>query len=209
MHVLVVDDIAVNRQALANALGRETSIESVHAAADLDTALAYLREDVGGWTVLISMTMADSAEVLKTIVRAAPKAAVIVLAVSEDDVDWAEAGAVGYLLRNEPLSDLFAVMDSTARGETRCSPRVTAMLVRRVAMLAGESRMQATTVHLTAREHEVLRLVDEGLSNKQIARRLSIELRTVKNHVHRVLEKLQVHRRDDAVAKFRATDHRQ
>ena len=121
----------------------------------------------------------------------------------------AEAGAAGYLLRSDPLVELVAVIGSVARGETRCSPRVAAALLRRVATLSHERRHQAEPTRLTAREREVLQLVDDGLSNKQIARRLSIELRTVKNHVHHILEKFQVHRRAEAAARFRMARQRQ
>jgi DNA-binding NarL/FixJ family response regulator len=81
---------------------------------------------------------------------------------------------------------------------------MTASLLRRVALLAQDSRDGLDTPALTRRQREIVALIDEGLSNKEIARRLSIELPTVKNHVHNILEKLQVSRRGAAAAVVRS-----
>jgi two-component system nitrate/nitrite response regulator NarL len=206
MRVLVVDDIIVYRDALAGVLDREPSIDEVATAADFDTAQRCL-DQAFPTVVLLNIAMARSGDVLGAIVRVAPNLPVVALAMSETEdevIAWAEAGVAGYLLRGDSLADLVAVIHSVARGETLCSPRVAATLLRRVAKLATERQLHAAPTHLTTREREVLQLVDEGLSNKQIARRLSIEVRTVKNHVHHILEKLQVHRRGEAAARLRA-----
>jgi len=90
------------------------------------------------------------------------------------------------------------------RGEAVCSPRVAGALLRRIAALATDGRSDRVPAHLTKREREIMGLIDEGLSNKEIAKRLRIEVATVKNHVHNILEKLQVHRRGEAAARVRA-----
>ena len=99
------------------------------------------------------------------------------------------------------MDDLVAVVESVARGECLLSPDIAAKLFRRVATLAREPRLEPIQETLTARELDVLRLIDEGLSNKEIATALSIELPTVKNHVHSILEKLDVRRRTAAAAR--------
>jgi DNA-binding NarL/FixJ family response regulator len=99
----------------------------------------------------------------------------------------------GYVPRDGSLSDLVAAIESAAHGELRCSPKIAASLFQRVARLTDETRH--STASLTRREEEIARLIDQGLSNKQIARRLQIEVSTVKNHVHSVLKKLQATRR--------------
>src|SRR5256886_10308318 len=76
-------------------------------------------------------------------------------------------------------------------------------LLRRIAALATDGRSDRVQAHLTSREREIMGLIDEGLSNKEIAKRLRIEVATVKNHVHNILEKLQVHRRGEAAARVR------
>jgi DNA-binding NarL/FixJ family response regulator len=98
---------------------------------------------------------------------------------------------------------LIATLASVVRDEMACSPRIAAALLRRVASLAVERSPWPSGARLTARELEVLGLIDEGLSNKQIAGRLCIELATVKNHVHNILEKLQVGRRSEAALQVR------
>jgi two-component system nitrate/nitrite response regulator NarL len=206
--VVIVDDMRLYGEALAGLLRREDWIESVATAADADEALAHLgvRSPV---VVLLNMAMAGSICILGALARAAPRAGVVALGVSETEdevIACAEAGVAGYLLRRESLDDLKAIVQSVARGETICSPQVAATLLRRVATLAAERQTATGTAQLTAREREVLELIDEGLSNRDIGRRLFIEVRTVKNHVHNILEKLQVHRRGEAAARMRAAD---
>src|SRR5262249_46648119 len=160
-----------------------------------------------GTVVLLNMSMPDGMAVLTAIRHAVPETPVVALAVSDLDdeiIACAEAGVAGCLLKGDSYADLLALITSVARGETWCSPRVAGALLRRVATLSHRPRTEPTDTRLTAREREVMQLVDEGLSNKQIARKLSIELRTVKNHVHHILAKYQVHRRADAAALFRA-----
>ena len=136
---------------------------------------------------------------------ARPDAHVVALGVPEDEsevIACAEAGAAGLVTLEGSLDDLEAMLESVGRGETLCSPRVAAALLRRVAALADD---HAASGHarLTAREREIVQLVDRGLSNKEIARELQIELTTVKNHVHNILDKLHVRRRADAAARVR------
>jgi len=105
--------------------------------------------------------------------------------------------------RDGTLADLRAVIESVARGEVVCSPRIAASLLRRIADLAAEREPPPPELRLTSREIEIVELIDQGLSNKEIAQRLSIALPTVKNHVHSILDKLHVHRRAEAAARLR------
>jgi two-component system nitrate/nitrite response regulator NarL len=206
IRVLVVIDVCVHRHLLVEALDRQPSIEVAVGVDGVGATLDRLRRNPGGWVVLLDLAGSETASTVRTIIRAAPDARVIALAVSEAEpevVAYAEAGVSGYLPRGDSFADLVAAIESVARGETRCSPSVAATLLRRVATLSGEPGPQVVPTLLTPREREVMQLVEDGLSNKQIATRLSIELRTVKNHVHHILEKFQVHRRAEAVALFR------
>jgi DNA-binding NarL/FixJ family response regulator len=206
IRLLIIDDTCLYREGLAAVLGLEAWVSAVETAGDQDDGLRQL-DDFRPSVVLLNMATVGSAGILNTVVRTAPDVRVVALGVSETDdevIAHAEAGIAGYLLRRQSLADLVAVVQSVAHGETLCTPRVVAALLRRVATLAAERRSSAEPARLTAREREILELVDEGLSNKEIARRLSIEVRTVKNHVHNILEKLQVHRRGEAAAMLRA-----
>jgi two-component system nitrate/nitrite response regulator NarL len=205
--VLIVDDTRLYLEALAGLLGSESRIRAVQTALDCDAALRHLvmsSPDV----VLVNTAMQDSAFILRAIANVAEQVPIVALGVCESETDvitWAEAGVAGYHFKTESLAELLAVIQGVARGEALCPPRITAALLRRVAALAAERRPEAAATRLTARERQILELIDEGLANKEIARRLSIEVRTVKNHVHNILEKLQVNRRGEAAARVRAT----
>ena len=130
--------------------------------------------------------------------------AVVALGVAEAEPEvlaLAEAGVAAYVTREQPLDELVSAIVAVTQGEARCTPRIAGMIVRRLALLAeGRDRPTRAKEELTRREAEILVLMSAGLSNKEIAWRLSIELSTVKNHVHRILEKLGVSSRAQAVA---------
>jgi two-component system, NarL family, nitrate/nitrite response regulator NarL len=211
VHVLIIDNTRLYREGLTARLAPEAGIERVVPAADGQTALYHLSMlpiDV----VLLNMATSASIAVLHAVVEAAPQVPVVALAVPDSDdevIACAEAGVAGYLQRQDSFGDLLAVIRSVAQGETLCSPRVAATLLRRVATLAAEHRSAPEATSLTAREREVVGLIDQGMSNKEIARRLCIEVRTVKNHVHNILQKLQVSRRGEAAARLRVATARQ
>jgi two-component system nitrate/nitrite response regulator NarL len=205
MQVLLVDDTRLYREGLTARLAQQAGIERVVPAADGRTALHQLTAlpvDV----VLLNMATGGSIALLHAVVAAAPHVPVVALGVADNDdevIACAEAGVAGYLQREDSFTDLLAVIQSVANGETLCSPRVAATLLRRVATLAAGRRSPPEATSLTAREREVVQLIDQGMSNKEIARRLCIEVRTVKNHVHNILQKLQVSRRGEAAARVR------
>jgi DNA-binding NarL/FixJ family response regulator len=116
-----------------------------------------------------------------------------------------EAGVRGVLEATESRADLLEIVHAVARGEARWPTQMIATLLRQVAVRAARQHATRSDGRLTARELEVFRLVDEGLSNKQIAAKLHIEVATVKHHVHNILEKLSVARRGEAVAVGRRT----
>ena len=204
IRLAIVAGIRLYREGLAQVLGRSPHFEITATAArpeEVLPSLAELRPDV----VLLDMAMPDSLPAVQAIVEAVPGLRIVALAVADEDdqvLACAEAGVAGYVPRAASLEDLVAVIQSVTRGETICSPRVAASLLRRVAMLAA-GRAGLPLAVLTGREREILRLIDRGLSNKEIARDLGIEVATVKNHVHNILEKLKVHRRGEAAARMR------
>jgi DNA-binding NarL/FixJ family response regulator len=206
LDVLVVDDSDLYRRGLAGMLEREVGAGSVMTAADVGEALAQVGTSSPD-VVLLNMATTRSVAVLRAIVAAVPQAPVVAVGIPEADdqvIACAEAGAAGFLFRGESFASLIAVIQAVTRGEFPCSPVTAATLLRRVAALAAERLTAGNGARLTPREQQVVRLIDEGLSNKEIARRLSIEVRTVKNHVHSILEKLQVRRRGEAAARIRA-----
>jgi DNA-binding NarL/FixJ family response regulator len=207
IRVAIVADTRLYRDGLAQVLGRDSRIAVVATAARREEALASL-PDLHADVILVDMAMPESLGALRVIVELVPGRRVVAIGVVEDEDDvlsCAEVGAAGYVPREASLEDLVTVIESVARGEAICSPRVAASLLRRVAALAGGRGGELHQAPLTSREREVLRLIDQGLSNKEIARNLGIEVATVKNHVHNLLEKLQVHRRGEAAARVRGS----
>jgi len=202
--VLIVSHVHFLREALIATLRRTDGIEAV-GAFSRETAEAAANEFLP--EVIVVDPSHPGAITLVTAVRArVPKARVIVLATRERDEDflvWAEIGICGYLGPDASARDLVSMMHRAAAGEVVCPPRLTALLLSRFANHANDRAIRAGVHALTHREREVLELLAGGLSNKLIARRLGLSLATVKNHVHSILEKWDVHSRAEATARYR------
>jgi two-component system, NarL family, nitrate/nitrite response regulator NarL len=203
--LLILGEVGLYGEALARSLGRDERFEVTAIAASVEEALTAL-EAVTADVVLVDTRMPEATDAVRALAAAAPQVklvALCVLEVEREVIAFAEAGASGYVALDGSMEDLAAVVESVERGEVLCSPGMAATLFRRVATLARERRLEPIEEKLTARELDVLRLIEEGLANKEIAAALSIELPTVKNHVHRILEKLNVRRRAEAAARAR------
>jgi DNA-binding NarL/FixJ family response regulator len=156
--------------------------------------------------VLVDLATTDSLVAIQALARISPEIHVVALGMPDSEADlvrYAEAGVAGYVSRDATLADLDATLVSAVRGELRCTPRAARVLLRRVASLAAGLDGAGAGASLTARELEIAGMIDAGLCNKDIARRLGIEVSTVKNHVHNILEKLNVRRRGEAARRLR------
>src|SRR5205814_4894671 len=121
----------------------------------------------------------------------------------KDILDFVEAGAAGYVLYTSPLENLIATIDLVISNKTMCPPDLAYSLFSRLAELSVHQNSNTAngTKHLTPREIEVINLIAKGQSNKEISNSLLISLSTVKNHVHNILEKLDLQHRVD-IAKY-------
>jgi DNA-binding NarL/FixJ family response regulator len=203
--VFILAGLRLYREGVAAALAEDGRFRIVGTAADEPAALGLLAE-TAPHVVLVEVDGADGPALVRALRERAPEARIVALGISGEEGDvlpLAEAGIGGWLTREASVDDLRATVASAAAGEAVCSPRIAASLLRRVAALASDGRAGPQGTPLTRRQREIVALIDEGLSNKEIARRLSIELATVKNHVHNILEKLQVTRRAEAAALVR------
>jgi two-component system nitrate/nitrite response regulator NarL len=191
VRVLVVTEIRLYRDGVAEALRRLDDVELAATAATGGAAvLAARRHECD--VALLDMTLADSTEVVALLLTARPSLKVVALGVPEEGpqvVACAEAGICGYVSREATLAELADGLRCALRGEAPVSGRVAAGLLRHIALQARSRQGPDVPHQLTPREREVLRLLENGLSNKQIARALDLQLSTVKNHVHNVLAK--------------------
>jgi two-component system, NarL family, nitrate/nitrite response regulator NarL len=197
--VLVVGPVRVYREGLAHAFARHDDVQVIGTAASAAEALRQIAE-LGPDVVLVDVSPPDGVEAARALSAAPVK--LVALAAPEDDVSviaCVEAGVSGFVAREGSLVDVVSATQAVVRGETACSPEIVAALLRRVATAASPP----PSAPLTARERQIVGLIDQGLTNKEIAARLCIELSTVKNHVHNVLEKLGARGRWEAAARMR------
>lgn len=158
--------------------------------------------------VLLDLSLPGALETLRGIRRLHPASKVVALGEPESDdllLSWAEAGVAGFVARESSTEDLLLSVEGSMKGELYCSPKVAGQLLRRLASRA-ELELAPPRLPLTGREAEIFRLVELGFSNKEIAAQLGIEVGTVKNHVHNLLEKLRVRRRSEAIERLRGKD---
>jgi two-component system nitrate/nitrite response regulator NarL len=199
---IVVGDIRLYREGLARALELDQRIRVVGTAKDGRTALEQVsRSPVD--IVLIDIAMPGALGTIRSLSELGVESKVVALALRETEaqvIAGAEAGVSGWVSAEASLDELVATLESVMRGEVPCSPRVAATLLNRVATLASE-RKDSTEAQLTSREREVAQLINEGLTNREIADRLYVEESTVKNHVHSILRKLRVRRRYDVAGR--------
>lgn len=203
--VLLVSPVRFHRDGLSNFLSGQPQFRVVAAVRDAAAAhevLASFPADV----VLVDVTAPGGSDVLRTLAaEGALRLVVLGIRESEEEVlACAEAGIAGYVSRDDSLAALTDTIDSVVRGEFSCPPHITASLVRRLTVLARQTVPVAGVPRLTNRELEIIALVDQGLSNREIAGRLCITTATVKNHVHNALEKLGARRRGEAAAIVRS-----
>lgn len=179
---------------------------AVSIAWDLPSLLAAV--DISEPTiVLINAASRDTAALLEVSLRLGRPIKVVVYGLSAEQeshiVAAAEAGAAGLHLDSESFDQLLDVLHVVSTGHARCSAEVSAILLQRVYAFAGHVTPDHAPIKLTTRETEIVEMVAQGLTNQQIASRLTLSLPTVKNHVHRLLTKLGVASRKDIAAVHR------
>ncbi len=201
IRVVLADDHAVVRRGLTGLLESTDDLEVVGVARDGSEAVALVREHRPDVAVMdLQMPVLDGVEATRSIVAGDTGTEVLVLTSFSDHarIDAAiEAGAVGYLLKDAEPEVLLDGIRAVARGESPLDPRAARRLLARASGSTGDPR-SAATADLSPREAEVLRLVVEGLLNKQIAQRLGITERTVKAHLTSVYQRIGVADRTQA-----------
>lgn len=207
--VFILSDVRLCREALAQILEAHPVLALAGSRRPDAEALAAITRS-RAQVVLVDWPTVRGTEIVPHLARLPAEVNVIAYGVLEDEDEvlaCAAAGIAGYIPRQASPETLVRMVEAVVRGELLCSPRMAALIFRRVGTLEAGPRNGAAPAlpplsgHvLTPREQEVAALLEAGLSNKEIARSLGIRVPTVKNHVHSILERLQVRRRGEAAA---------
>jgi len=211
--ILIVDDHPLTRDALASLL-QQNGFTVAGQAADGETAVRQAGE-LGPDLILLDLSLPgmNGLEALPQLRAAAPAAEVVVLTASgteENLLGAIRGGAAGYLLKSEPPERIVDFLHGVARGEAALSGSIARRLLETVRETGGRETgvPDSIAAELTAREVEILLLLDDRLETDEIAKRLFISEHTVRSHVKSILRKLGVSSRREAVEKLAAARHR-
>jgi DNA-binding NarL/FixJ family response regulator len=203
IRVLVADDHALLRKSVVSLLSEESDIEVVGEANDGEEAIAMAADLVPDLILMdVRMPKVLGIEAARQISAAQPATKIVMLTVSDEEEDLFEAikaGASGYLLKEIDPTEIAQAIRQIVAGHSLLSPAVASKLVSEFAAISRKSDERASRPSLTDRELQVLRYASDGLTNRQIGRRLGISENTVKNHIRNILEKLHLHSRMEAV----------
>ena len=204
--LVLIDDNRLMRDGLTAMIHTQPGFKVLAASADVDEALQKVREATPD-VVLLDLGLADtdSVSLTATIHNEVPAARVIVmglLPIQEDVAHFVQAGASGFIMKDSSFEEFFATIRAVAEGKEVLPRALTTSLFSQIARNAagGNKARVLEAVRLTKRERQVIDLLGEGLSNKEIGTRLHIAVHTVKSHVHNVLEKLALRSRLEVAA---------
>lgn len=205
IRILIVHETPLICNVLAALLTDETDIEVTGCASSPKEAINRIEAcDIA----LVSTNLPDNAalQLAQTAAEIHPSAKILVMGLAESEaeiIQYVEAGASGYILKEDSVEEMLRQIRAIYEGEALVTPEIASALINRVGELSqlfSEAGQISGSAGLTPREREVLQLIGQKLTNQEIADRLVIEVGTVKNHVHSILEKLNVSSRHDAAA---------
>jgi len=201
IRILIIEDNRILRDGIAATINGHGDIAVAAASDGRDNTLTKARA-VKPHVVLIDLGLdsQNSLEIVESIKKELPGVKVIgmgLVPAQSDVLEFVQAGAEGFVLKNASVKDVIRTIRAVAGGDTVLPPPMTGSLFSQVAehALAKGKGNLGGAIRMTQREKEVIALIVEGMSNKQIATRLNIATFTVKSHVHNILEKLALHSR--------------
>jgi DNA-binding NarL/FixJ family response regulator len=205
LRVLIVDDHALFRRGLQMVLKQEDDIDVVGEAGDGTEAVSKAQELMPDVILMdVRMPRRSGIEATQQIKDLMPHVKILMLTISDEEADLYDAikaGASGYLLKEISIDEVADAIRSVWQGQSRISPSMASKLLTEFAAMSkrADERQQLPAPRLTDREMAVLKLVAQGLNNRDIAKELFISENTVKNHIRNILEKLHLHSRMEAV----------
>ena len=210
IRIAIVDDHPLFREGVARSLGEIGGFELVGEGASAEDAERLVRASTPDVLLLDISMPGGGLNALGGILSAVPDQKIVMLTVSETNADVAQAlkaGARGYVLKGVGSKALAEILRDVANGQSYVSPSLSARLLSDLLQPTGSK--PDPLAQLTGREAEILKLVGEGLSNKEVAARLSLQEKTVKHHMTRVLAKLNVRNRTEAALLMHEARERQ
>jgi DNA-binding NarL/FixJ family response regulator len=203
IRILVVDDHPLFRRGVVATLNTQSDMKVVGEASNGHEALERIREFMPDLILMdIQMPGCDGLEATRLIMDEMPYARIVMLTVSDDDrhlFEAIKAGAQGYLLKNLEPEDLVDMVWGVFRGEAPISRTTASRILREFVRLTRKDQPAPIPgKHLTDREREILQLVAEGKTNREIGEALFVTENTVKNHLRNILEKLHLRNRVQA-----------
>jgi DNA-binding NarL/FixJ family response regulator len=201
IRIVLIEDNRILREGITAILNEQAAMKVVAAFGGADNALLQAR-NLRPQVVLIDVGLRNQygLRVVASLTKEFPKVKVIGMGLVPsqlDIIEFVEAGASGFILKDATIEDFLRTIRSVANGTKVLPPPLTGSLFSHVidhALKKGKGKL-TDAVRMTKREREITVLIGEGLSNKEIAQRLSIAIYTVKSHVHNILEKLALHSR--------------
>ncbi|MGH2566807.1 MAG: response regulator [Bacteroidota bacterium] len=195
IRILLVDDHPIVLTGLRNALASHPPFAIVGEATNGQEAVHLAKETQPDVVLMdISLPVKNGIEATREIRKALPQTQVLVLTMHENKeyaLELVQAGAQGYVLKDSPPADLITALETIHRGESYFSPSIAQMLVQELRESSRPSRRK-TTSQLSDREHEVLQLLAQGFTNREVAERLSISIRTAEFHRDAIMKKLNL-----------------
>jgi DNA-binding NarL/FixJ family response regulator len=203
IRILLADDHTVVRDGLRSLLEREPDMEIVAEAADGRECLQMAIQHTPQVAIVdVAMPMMNGIEAARRIAAEAPETAVLMLSMHQDEsyvLRALRAGAKGYLLKDSPRSDVLDGVRSVARGRSFVSRKISIMLQEEYVHQLNSRGLEDSYELLTPREREILQLLAEGRTNKEVANLLNISLTTVETHRGHILQKLSLHSTPDLI----------
>jgi DNA-binding NarL/FixJ family response regulator len=201
IRILLIEDNRILREGITATINGHGDITVAAVSDGRDNTLTKARA-VKPHVVLMDLGLdsQNSLDIVESVKKEFPKVKIIGMGLAptqSDIMEFVQAGAEGFILKDATVEDVIKTIRAVARGQTVLPPPMTGSLFSQVAehALAKGKRNLKRAIRMTQREKEVIALIVEGMSNKQIADRLNIATFTVKSHVHNILEKLALHSR--------------